>query len=327
MTDPAMTPAYRPIGEEPSGAGALFRHLIPLGLLACLAASFLAPDALRRALPGRLGDPVAVRMLSIFGLFLFVAVAGVRDGRRRLAARRAALASFAASVGGRVTERPLRLDASGWEEGAHVEYDAQGLSAVLSVYRGKQSTFSFRLACDAALRRDFQMQILPGGAAMRFVLSKTFLLPVLSVAVKTGGGAGMEMRRAGSSGAGSAGAAPGMTPALLVERMRFLADDPVTTGDPEFDRAYLVKASDRDAGRTAAADPGLHAALAALAGRTKSFQVGLESEMPGAPARLCVSATAESSPELFLAMDGALRAMASALARAGVLDGGARGVA
>lgn len=323
MTDPALTPSYRPIGEEPSGAGTLLRHVVPLALVACLAAAFLAPDAVRRFLPGRLGDPVLVRLLSVLALFLFVAAFGVRDGRRRLAARRAAIASFAARVGGRVTERPFRRDASGWEEGTHVEYDAQGRPAVLSLYRGKESAFSFRLACDAPLRRDFQLQILPGGSVMRFVLSKRFLLPVLSVAVATSGSARVSRRGAGAAGA----SAPETTPALLIERMRYLAGDPVTTGDPEFDRAYLVKASDAEAGRTAASDPSLRAALGALAARTKSFQVGVESEAAGTPARICVSATEAATPELLLAMDGAMRAMAAALARAGVLEGGARGVA
>lgn len=325
MTEPALTPPYRPIGEEPSGAGTLFRHVIPLALLACLVTAFLAPDSVRRFLPGRLGDPVLVRLLSVLALFLFVAVFGVRDNRRRLAARRAAISSFAASVGGRVTERPFRRDASGWEEGTHVEYDAQGRPAVLSLYRAKESAFSFRLACDAPLRRDFQIQILPGGSVMRFMLSKRFLLPVLTVAVTTSGSAGAERRRAGATGASSS--APETTPALRIERMRYLAGDPVTTGDPEFDRAYLVKASDNDAGRIAASDPSLRAALGALAGRTKSFQVGIECEAAGAPARICVSATEAATPELLLAMDGAMRAMAAALARAGVLEGGARGVA
>lgn len=314
MTDPAPTPTYRPIGEEPSGAGTLFRHLVPLSLLACVALSFLAPEVLRRALPGRLGDPALVRVLSISALVLFAVVSGVRDSRRFFAARRAAIASFAGSVGGRVTERPLRPGASGWEEGTNVEYDARGRPAVLSVYRGKQSAFSYRLACDVPIARDFQMQILPGGTAMRFVLSKRFLLPVLSVAVRTSGSARVET-------------AAGMTPALLVERMRYLADDPVTTGDPVFDGATIVKATDRDAGRAAASDPSLRAALAALAARTKSFQVGVESEAPGGSGRICVSATEAATPELFLAMDGVLRAAVLALARAGVLDAGARGVA
>ena len=157
---------------------------------------------------------------------------------------------------------------------------------------------------------------------MRFVLSKSFLLPVLSVAVKTSGSARVSVRRAAAGGASGS-----LTdPAQLIERMRYLADDAVTTGDREFDRAYLVKASDRDAGRAVASDPGFRAAIAALAGRASTFQAGLESEAAEGPARIVIAATADASPELFLAMDGALRATAVALARAGIVDG-ARGVA
>jgi hypothetical protein len=323
MSDPVSSPSYRPIGEEPSGASALLRHVLPLLLVAVAAVGFLAPQVLRRLLPGT--DPVAARMAAIVGLFLFVAVTGIRDGRRRLEARRSAFASFAAGVGGRVTMAPRGTGAAGWEAAEHVEYDAQGRPAVLSAVRGKEASFAFRLAADIALRRDFQFQVLPGGRAMRFVLSKSFLLPVLSVAVKTSGSARVSVRR---TAAGSAGSAPGSLtdPAQLIERMRYLADDPVTTGDAAFDRAYLVKATDRDAGRAFASDPGFRAAIAALAGRAPTFQAGLESESSEGPARLVIAATAEASPELFLAMDGALRATAAALARAGIVEG-ARGVA
>jgi hypothetical protein len=323
MSGPVSSPSYRPIGEEPSGASARLRHVLPLLLVAVAAVGFLAPQVLRRLLPG--ADPIAARMAAIVGLFLFVAITGIRDGRRRLASRRAAFASFAASVGGRVTTRPLSAGVSGWEAAEHVEYDAQGRPAMLSAVRGKEASFAFRLAAGIALRRDFQFQVLPGGRAMRFVLSKSFLLPVLSVAVKTSGSARLSVRRAAAGGAGSASGSL-TDPAELIERMRYLADDPVTTGDTEFDRAYLVKATDRDAGRALASDAGFRAAIAALAGRAPAFQAGLESESSEGPARLVIAATADPSPELFLAMDGALRATAGALARAGIVDG-ARGVA
>ncbi|HYJ32722.1 MAG TPA: hypothetical protein VE326_05830 [Candidatus Binatia bacterium] len=323
MSDPLSSPSYRPIGEEPSGASALLRHVLPLALVAVVAVGFLAPELLRRVLPGV--DPIAARMTAIVGLFLFVAITGIREGRRRLASRRSAFASFAASVGGRVTERRPGPGPSAWEAAGHVEYDVQGRPAVLSAVNSKEASFAFRLACDVALGRDFQFQILPGGRAMRFVLSKSFLLPVLSVAVKTSGSGRASVRRWTVGADGSA--AGSMTdPAQLIDRMRYLADDPVTTGDTSFDNAYLVKASDRDAGRAFASDPGFRAAIAALAGRAPTFQVGLESETAGGTARLVIAATAEASPELFLAMDGALRATVAGLARAGIVDG-ARGVA
>jgi len=59
MTDPAHSQTYRPIGEEPSGASSLFRHVLPLLVVALIGVAFLRPDWLRGRLPAGV-DPAAL---------------------------------------------------------------------------------------------------------------------------------------------------------------------------------------------------------------------------------------------------------------------------
>ena len=328
MSDPVTTPTYRPIGEESSGAGRLFRHVVPPALFAWLVIAWVRPDWLPRILPGSLADPKVSRVLSVAALIGFALATTVRDALRFLDARRRAVGAFASRVGGRVVERPARVGPSGWDEASQVEYDAQGLTAALAICHGEKATFTSRIAATVRLKRDLQLQIVPGGAAMRFVLSKHFALPLLSIAVRASGTASVKAIRAAATGSPPPPpGTPELTPEHFLERMGFLGDDPITVGDPEFDRRFLVKASDRDLGRAVASDSGLRAAITALAALAPNFQVGVSSEAPGSPATLLVGTTQSASAELFHAMDGALRAAASALARAGLVEGGIRGVA
>lgn len=348
MAEPTSSTPYAPIGEEPSGIATLARRVLPIALVALVAVSFFAPEKLRRLVPGASIDPNAVRFFAILLLFVLVAVSSARQTRRRNEARRAALAAFAASVGGRVVERPLRATTSGWEGGVAVEYEVQGRPVRLMSDRGRNSVYGYRLVADIVLRRDFQLQVVPGGKAMRFVLSRSFLMPALTVAAKTAGSARVQERRFGDgrswsasvrvtrsgslpAGAGTAdtvGSSAATDPALLVERLRYLGGEPVTTGDPEFDKAYLVKASDRDAARDLLSDSSVRAAFSALTQAGSGFQMGVESEAAGGPGRLVVTVSqAAESPALFAAMDAALRATLGALARLELIEGGTRGVA
>jgi hypothetical protein len=141
---------------------------------------------------------------------------------------------------------------------------------------------------------------------MRFILSKSFILPVLSMAVQSG-----------------------ETPQRqLLDRLRYLADDPVTIGDETFDRQFLVKASDASLGRALVSDPSVRAALAALRERAPGFQLGLESLSTEGPARLVAGITSfDFSAETLAAMDRALRAVLEAMSGLDLVERGARGAA
>jgi hypothetical protein len=321
-----MPPSYRPIETESSGAASLARSLvplIPLALVACVALSFI-PGALRRVLPGFHADPTPLRMLAVGALFLYTIANAVVSQKRLTAGLRASFAEFAARAGGQVEDRPLRGTPSGWEGGLRVAYRVAGLGglggrgspggleAVLTQERAKGSASSFRLAAGVVLGRDFQFQILPGGAASRFLFSRSFMLPVLTVAI-----------RASTSSRGLAAGAPAAAPAgeALLERIRYIASDPITTGDEAFDQRFLVKASDGAGGRSLASDPGVRAALAALRERAPGFQAGLESLTARGPGRVTVDITRPNPDgETFAAMDAVLRALIAALEKLDVLS-------
>jgi hypothetical protein len=76
MSDPVTSPSYRAIGEEPSGASALLRHVLPLLLVAVVAVGFLAPQVLGLflAMDGALRATAAA-----------LARAGIVDGARGVA--------------------------------------------------------------------------------------------------------------------------------------------------------------------------------------------------------------------------------------------------
>jgi hypothetical protein len=326
MSDPMTPGPYRPIETESSGLPTLARTLVPLVLLACLVLSFF-PDVLRRVLPGWHGDPTSIRVGAFVALFVFAAANAVASQRRRNAALRAAFAEFAARTGGQAEDRPLRATASGWEGGPQVSYRVSGFKAVLGQERGKSSAYSYRLVADVALRRDFQLQIVPGGAAMRFLFSKSFVVPVLTVAIRTSASS-----RAGVPGrSGTSGATPNVPSAgreALLERIRYIGSDPITIGDETFDRNFLVKASDTSDGKAFVSDPSVRAALAALRERAPQFMLGLESETLGGPGRLLVTISVPNpSGEAFVAMDAVLRAAVLRLDRMDLLPAGTRGAA
>jgi hypothetical protein len=304
MPDPRVSPSYRPIETESNGAAKVARALLPLALVAFAVLSFF-PDALRRVLPGFHENPTPLRMIAVAALFAYTAANAVVSQRRRTAALRASFAEFASRAGGQVEDRPLKATASGWEGGMRVAYRVSGLPAVLGQERGKDSAASYRLAADVVLRRDFQFQILPGGAVTRFLFSKSLMLPVVTAMVQT-------------TAASRAGTPPGEA---LLERLRYLASDPVTTGDETFDRSFLVKASDPSAGRSLASDPSVRAAFASLRERAGGFQAGLESLTPGGPGRLIIDVTPpHPSGETFVAMDAVLRALLAGLEKLDVLS-------
>lgn len=314
MSHPTIPPSYRPIETESSGVASLARTLIPLALVACVALTFI-PGALRRVLPGFHADPAPLRMIAVGALFFYTIANAIASQRRRTAALRASFAAFAARAGGQVEDRPLRGTPSGWEGGLRVAYRISGLGgleAVLTQERAKGSASSYRLAAGVALRRDFQFQILPGGAASRFLFSKSFMLPVLTVAI-----------RASTSSRGVAAGAPAAAPVgeALLERIRYIASDPITTGDEAFDRSFLVKASDASAGRSLASDPSVRAALSALRERAPGFQAGLESLTASGPGRVTIDITRPNPDgETFAAMDAVLRALLAALEKLDVLS-------
>jgi hypothetical protein len=203
-----------------------------------------------------------------------------------------------------------------------------GRAVVLTLDRVGSSSLSCRISAELPVTRDFQFQLLPGGKAMRFILSKTFMVPVLQLAVKGAGTAATSpAAREAAAKAGIDLSSRESIQKHLADRLGYLASDPITIGEEAFDREFLVKASDPTLGRALASDPSVRSALKALRERSSSFQVGLESPGTG-PSRLVAGISAfDFSPATLAAMDAMVRAMLEALSRLDLIERGGRGAA
>jgi hypothetical protein len=319
-------PSYRPIETESSGIVNLLRPIAPLVLVACIAVSFF-PEVFRMLPePWRI-SPVVLRTVAILA-FIALLVRNAKTLANRNQERKKAISDFANTVRGQFSDTRYRPTAGGWEGGPRVEYSVSGRAVVLTLDRVGSSSLSCRISAELPVTRDFQFQLLPGGKAMRFILSKTFMVPVLQLAVKGAGTAATSpAAREAAAKAGIDLSSRESIQKHLADRLGYLASDPITIGEEAFDREFLVKASDPTLGRGLASDPSVRSALKALRERSSSFQVGLESPGTG-PSRLVAGISAfDFSPATLAAMDAMVRAMLEALSRLDLIERGGRGAA
>ncbi len=295
MSDPVPSQSYRPIEPESGGGRAVLRVLLSFAFVAA-AILIVHPEAIRAVARGWSGDPNAVRVAAIAGLLLLALARGIRVQIELGQGRRAALSSFASAVRGTASAAPYRATKSGWKGGPRVDYRVEGVPVSLTLAAARKSS-SLRLAAEVGIGRDFQFQILPGGAAARILLSKTVLQPVFSLA------------------RGTVGASDSQINAAVLDRMCYMAGDPLTTGDEAFDREFLVKASDGSLGRGLLSDPSFRAALRTLREVERGFRVALECESPSGPGLLVVEAGGACTGERLNAMDQVLRSSLACLMR------------
>jgi hypothetical protein len=329
-------PTYRPIETESSGIAALLRAIAPLVLFACIALSFF-PDVFQRLPEGWRISPVVLRTVAIFA-FIVLIVRNAQALAKRTQERKRTISDFATRVGGRYSDSPYRATTVGWEGGPRVDYTVSGRALVLSLDRGfggkrtssGSSGYTCRVSADVLMTRDFQLQILPGGKAMRFILSKTFMLPVMKIAIQGASTASLSpLARDAASKAGIDLSSREALQKHLTDRLGYLASDPITIGEESFDKEFLIKASDLSLGRALASDFSVKAALKALHERCSSFQVGLESlSGHGGPSKLVAGASAfDFSAPTIAALDTLVRALLEALDRLDLMERGGRGAA
>jgi hypothetical protein len=212
-------------------------------------------------------------------------------------------------VGGAMTEAPIRAgEGAGWEGGLRVAYTLEGRPVVLTCCGPKSSNRFTRLAATVPLRRDIQFQILANTTANRVLMSAAVWSPVLRMASREAGSGPEEAERA-----------------RALERMSFLGADPTTLGDPSFDSAFLLKATDAGTARDVVADPSVRTALEQLARRDRYFRLSLVGpEAPG-PAQLEVElAGRQVDLDRLRGMHELLLALIARLDRSGILMSGAR---
>jgi hypothetical protein len=312
MPEPTPERAYRPIDAGSGGAPpVMLRALVPI-VLVCALVVVVAPAVLRQVLPGWPGGGSAESVARLTALALLGAVlaaSGVSEMRRRRTRQREVWGRFAAEVGGTLTEEPVRVRAGrGWEGGLGVTYTLDNRPVSLSCHRPRSSGRYTRLAATIPLRRDIQLQVLANTTANRVLMSAAIWSPLLRMAAQEAGTGPEQAERA-----------------RALERMRFLAAEPTATGDPTFDRAFLLKASDGEVARDAVADPGVRAALDRLLRRDRYFRLSLVGMAAPGPAQLEVElADRPADLDRLRCMHDVLQAVMARLDRSGLLEAAAR---
>jgi hypothetical protein len=307
---PESTPerAYRPIDAESGGNVALLLRVLAPIVVVCAVVVIFAPSMLRQFLPGWHGGASAeatARLTAFAVLAAVLTASGAANLRRRRIREREAWGRFAAEVGGTLGDEPLRARADrGWEGGLRVGYSIDGRPVVLSCYRPRSSSRCTRLAATVPLRRDVEFQVLANTAANRILMSAAIWSPILRMAAKEAGSGPEQAERA-----------------QALERMRFLASEPIVTGDPTFDRAFLLKASDPELVRDVVADPSVRAALNRLVGRDRYFRLSLVGMSAPGPAQLELeTADRQIDLERLRCMHELLRAVIARLDRSDILE-------
>jgi len=285
-----VPPTPAPIEPESSGAARFLAGFANFLVVAVLIVFFLYPQAIRFVAPDWKGNPDQLRLFAFAGFFIYSVISGIFTVIRVSKKRAEIFGQFAAAVSGTMTDSLRRTD-----------YRIDGLQAFLTIDRTRQNRGTNRLVVSLPGAREFQIQIVSGGAAARFLMSRTILSPVFSLAVKQGPGPQAE-REAG------------------VQQLGYLLGDPLKTGDEGFDRHYVVKASDETLGRGLVTDPTFRQAMDSLRALDRNARFAIERESMSAPLRIVVDAPqAVASVAVFQALDQVGRAAVSSLGRMGVL--------
>ena len=289
MIVPPATPA--PIEPESSGGATFLRTFASILITVGFIVLFIYPDAIRFVVRDWKGSTDPLRIFAFVGFFVYSMITGIATVIRASRKRGEIFGQFAASVGG-----SLLLG------GRQVDYRIDRVSLSLTSNSVQRSGYASRLAATiGTTARDFQIQIVSGGSAARFLMSKRFLTPVFSLAV-------------------SAGPGPQAERAAGVQQLQYLLGDPLTTGDEGFDKEFVVKASDETLGRGLVTDPSFRQALQNLRGLDRGTRFAIERQSTSSPVQVIVEAPqAPASVALFQTMDQVARAAVSSLGRLGVL--------
>lgn len=231
-------PQSRPRGST-GVVGTLVGSLAGLLGLA-LAAGWIWPELFRHLHLGPVARWLEAsnghRLLAMLGIWVAFILG---HGTARLRARDAtgkAWAPFAAASGGQVVSGPATVAAGERRDGLEVRTHARRWLLTLDTTRDHSSEAT-RMRCSVAPRRDFHFALLPQHALLRAVTSP-----------RVGGFLLALGRSAGGGGPGDDAAR------RALDEMSFIVGAPIQLGEPEFDRAFLIKSDDEAAVRALLGD-------------------------------------------------------------------------
>jgi hypothetical protein len=289
-----------------------FIHTI-FGLVAAVA-FFVAiwPSLFEAYLPGfrleRWGGAAPVRFIAAFAFMVALAIR-LRSNPGKQPTRAAiAWAEFANSTGGTLFQKRRKPTQVGWEGGAAVRWESEGVAFVLSGYTDSSQKNHTRVASDLRLSQPLRFYALP-----RTFLTQAFASPqVWNVMLASQKAADQKRGTSGTDGAAA-------------EQMAFMAEKEVLTGDPMIDAAVIVKSDNPAVARELFSDSGVAHWLRELNASRKGWQLNLiVKNLPDAyELSLTIPGLLIEAKEL----DAARQLMESAVSRLsdrGVLDGWTR---
>jgi hypothetical protein len=199
------------------------------------------------------------RMVLWIPMMVVAVVNGVVTVRVTLQNNRDGWATYARDVGGTLSEQPGALLGT-LMRGVSVRTNVRGWTLTLENQMERDARCT-RLWVSVVPKRPFSFALMPGGKMMQLVLSPAI------------GGRLIELGRSATTGSRP----EDQIERELLDHARFLTMPAIATGDPDMDRAFLLKSDDPDAVR----DIGIRVRAPALALRAGSpgWQLSL---MPGA---------------------------------------------
>ncbi|HEX7077762.1 MAG TPA: hypothetical protein VF363_05025 [Candidatus Eisenbacteria bacterium] len=185
------------------------------------------------AIPTDIGTLFRFGMPVLFVLMAVMAITQQRKLRAKLAETWRALAD---ETGGAYSEEKRAIVKNEWVGGPTVRWTIRGLPVTLSSHRQGKNSAGTRLQASVRLVRPFQFHVMTQGALARLASSPRLWNLVLETAEKEAD------KKAGTDE--NAGAAK-----EAIHKLRFMAAEPVKTGDSLFDEAFLLKTDDPDRAR------------------------------------------------------------------------------
>ncbi|MGE5176199.1 MAG: hypothetical protein ACM3JJ_07450 [Hyphomicrobiales bacterium] len=170
-------------------------------------------------------------------VFVALAVVAIAQQGKRRAKLESAWRGLADETGGAYSREKMTIRNNEWIGGPTVRWTIRDVPVSLLWHRQGKNSTGTRLRAPLRLSRPFQFHVMTQSALARFATSPKLWNVILTNAEKEaekkaeGAGASVESARD------------------AIRKLRFMASEPVKTGDPLFDESFLLKTDDPERAR------------------------------------------------------------------------------
>lgn len=197
------------------------------------------------------------------GLFVLFVIAAAIQQNRRSAAQQEIYRALADETGGSFTMEKRTIENLVWIGGPTVRWTVRGVPVTLTSYRKDRNSSGVRFQAPIRLSRSFQFHVITQSVLARFAMSPQIWNAVIASAEK-------EAEKKAARGGVSEQAARD-----AIQKLRFMASEPVRTGDALFDEAFLLKTDDPDRARDLLTSSGVSYWMQEMRKTEKAFTFAL----------------------------------------------------